>query len=214
MIRRAAAPAGAAVLLALTASAASAATVTPTSPCTRYVRSTPAVPTLGLSTSGWTPGAALTFKVGGQVVGTATADAAGAFASSAHQFVPPAPNGNFQSTTLTAEDGAGGVATAPIGLVRLGIVTPNKAAPGKVVAYKVFGFRPGAKLYLFVRRGGKVKGRFMLGRPHGACGRLTKRLRYMPLKSWTTGRYEYWASNDARFSAKTAVQVFKIDISR
>jgi hypothetical protein len=210
-----AAPAGAALLLALSAAptAASAATVAPASACTRYVDTRPPVPTLGVRTSGWAPGAPLTFKVGGKVVGTATADATGAFATATPQFVPPAPAGNFQTTTLTAEDGSGAVASVGMNLVRLTIDVPRKAAPSKRVKYKIFGFRPGAKLYLFIRRGGKVRGRFLLGRPRGECGRLTKRLRYMPLKRWTTGRYEYWASNDATFSTQTAVRAFAIDIT-
>jgi hypothetical protein len=210
-----AAPAGAAILLVLAAAPApaSAATVAPTSSCTRYVDTQPPVPTLGVRTSGWAPGAPLTFKVGGRVVGTATADATGAFASSAPQFVPPAPAGNFQTTTLSAEDGSGTVASVGMNLVRLAIVVPRRAAPSKRVKYKAFGFRADTRLYLFIRRGGKVKGRFLLGRPRGQCGRLTKRMRYMPLKRWTAGRYEYWASNDARFSTQTAVRTFVIDIT-
>jgi hypothetical protein len=214
MTSRAAAPAGAALLLALLAPTASAATLTPLSPCTRYVESRPPLPTLGLRTDGWAPGAALTFKVGGKVVGMGTTDASGAFATTGAQFAPPAPDGNFQTTTLTAEDGAGGVVSSPLNVVRLAIDVPAKARPTTRVRYRVFGFRPNAKLYLFIRRAGKVKGRFALGRPQGECGRLIKRMRYMPLRSWTTGRYEYWASNDARFSTQTAVPVFTIDITR
>lgn len=214
MTSRAAAPAGAALLLALLPAMASAATLTPASPCTRYVDSKPAVATLGLRTDGWAPGAALTFRVGGKVVGTGTADATGAFATSGAEFVPPEPTGNFQTTTLSAADGAGAEVTSPLNLVRLTIDVPAKARPAKRVKYRVFGFRPNAQLYLFIRRAGKIKGRFALGRPRGECGRLTKRMRYMPLRTWTTGRYEYWASNDARFSKQTAVPVFRIDITR
>lgn len=214
MTFRAAAPAGAALALALAApAAASAATVAPTSACVRYADAQ-SVPTLGLHTEGWAPQTALTFKVAGKPVGSGTTDAGGAFATGPSLFTPPAPRGNIQTMTLTAEDGAGRVAAAPVRIVRLGIAVPGQARPSQRVRYRVFGFHPGKKLYLFVRRGGRVKGRFTLGRPRGACGTLVKRMRYMPLKSWRSGRYEYWAATARRFSVQTAVPVFTISITR
>ena len=48
--------------------------------------------------------------------------------------------------------------------------SPSTAKPRKKVRFRVFGFRPGERVYLHVRRGGKTKGRFSLGTAEGACG--------------------------------------------
>jgi hypothetical protein len=192
--------------------AASAAVVTPTVPCVRYVPTTPPAATLGLSSSGWTPGAALTFRIDSQVLGTGTADAAGAFSNASAPFTPPEPKGNLQAVTLTADDGAGTTASSPLQIVRLIVTVPDRAKPSKIVKYRAFGFQPGKKLYLFVRRGGKTKGRFLLGKPAGDCGLVTKKLRYMPLKRWSTGKYDYWYSQNKRYSEKTRIYGYQIRI--
>jgi hypothetical protein len=155
--------------------------------------------------------APLTFKVDGQTVGTGAADAAGAFNNAAAPFTPPAPKGNLQSVTLTADDGAT-VATSPMKIVRLIVTVPSKAKPSKRVKYRAFGFQPGKRLYLFVRRGGKTKGRFTLGKPTGECGTLTKKLRYMPLKSWSTGLYDFWYSQTKTYSQATRIYGYRIRI--
>jgi hypothetical protein len=204
---------GAALLITLAAPAtASAVVVAPGVPCVRYVPTTPPQPTLPLSTSGWAPAAPLTFKVNGSVVGNGTADAGGAYSTGAAPFVPPQPKGNLQTTTLTAEDGTGNEATAPMKLVRLTVAVPARAKPSQRVKYRAFGFQPGKRLYLFVRRGGKTKGRFALGKPQGDCGTLTKRLRYMPLKTWRTGTYEYWYAQEKKYSKATRIYGYKINI--
>jgi hypothetical protein len=191
--------------------AASAATVAPLAPCVRYF---PGFSTLGVTAGGFAPNAGLTFRVGNAQVGTGIADAAGSFTTPVEDyFATPEPKGNLQNVTLTADDGAGGVATAPMKIVRLTVSVPNRARPSQVVKYRAFGFDAGKRLYLFVRRGSKTKGRFYLGKPQGECGRLTKKLRYMPLKSWSTGRYEYWFAHSKTFSKKTAVPGYEIRIS-
>jgi hypothetical protein len=191
---------------------ANAATVAPVAPCVRYI---PGLSTLGVTSSGWAPNAALTFKVGDAQVGTGTADAAGNFTTPAENyFSPPAPKGNLEGMTLSAEDGAGGVATAPMKIVRLTVAVPDRARPSQRVKYRAFGFTPGKRLYLFVRRGKQTKGRFYLGKPKGDCGIVTKRLRYMPLKSWTTGTYEYWFGHSKTYSKKTRITGYQITITR
>jgi hypothetical protein len=204
----------AALLLALAApaTAAAAPAVTPLAPCVRYVGTTPPAPTLGLTASGFTANAPLTFKVDGNPLGTGTADPLGAFSTGTSPFTPPEPKFNLGSFTLTAEDGTGAVASSPLRVVRLTVDVPNRAKPSKRVRYRAFGFAPGKRLYLFVRRGGKTRGRFDLGKPHGDCGQVTKRLRYMPLKHWSTGRYEYWYSQSKRYSKQTRIYGYQIRI--
>jgi hypothetical protein len=206
---------GAALFITLTAPAAASAApvVAPTVPCVRYVGTVPPAATLGVASSGWTAGASLTFKVGEQTVGNGAADTTGAFSTGATPFTPPMPEGNLLSTTLTAVDNATGAsATAPLQVVRLTVAVPDRAKPSQKVRYRAFGFQPGKRLYLHVRRGSKTKGRFMLGKPSGECGRLTKRLRYMPLKRWSTGTYQFWYSQDKRYSKQTRIYGYSINI--
>jgi hypothetical protein len=202
------------VTLAAPAAASAAGTVQPAAPCVRYVPTDPPAPTLGLTAEGWAPGSTLTFKVGAREVGIGQTDTAGGFTTGQSPFTPPEPKGNLQSTTLTADDGAGGFASSPLKIVRLTVDVPDRAKPSQRVRYRAFGFRPGARLYLFVRRGGKTRGRFVLGRPKGACGTLAKRLRYMPLRTWKPGLYEYWYSQSARYSKTTRIYGYRIRISR
>jgi len=202
----------AAVIAAGSATVADAAAVAPTTPCVRYI---PGVPSLGLTAAGWAPGAALSFKVAGRSVGSGTADASGAFATPALAlFSPPPPKGNVQSVKLTATDGAGTTASHTIKLVRLTVDVPARAGVRQRVSYRAFGFLPGKRLYLFIRRNGKTKGRFVLGRPKGACGRLTKTLPYMPLKRWSAGSYEYLYLHSRKYRAKQVIYGYDLKISR
>ena len=52
---------------------------------------------------------------------------------------------------------------------------------------------------------GKTLGRYSLGRTKGPCGRLTKRMRFMPLHRYRPGSYQYWFSHSRRFQREKAV---------
>ena len=206
---------GAALLLSITAPATAAAdpVVAPTSPCVRYVDTAPPAATLGVVSSGWAAGAALTFKLAGHPVGSGRTDAGGAFNTGTDPFTPPEPKGNLQTVALTAEDGTGAIATQPVKLVRLIVTVPNgRYKPSKLVKYRAFGFAPGKRLYLFVRRGGKTKGRFLLGRTKGDCGLLVKQMRFMPLRKYSPGLYEFWFSHSRTYSTRTRIYRYTIQI--
>jgi hypothetical protein len=206
---------GSAVLiasLAAPAAASAAPTVSPSAPCVRYVGTNPPAKSLGVNTAGWPAGAFLNFKIGGQFVGSGTTDANGAFSAPVGSFSPPEPKGNLQTQTLTADNGAGVVASAPVTVVRLIVKVPDRAKPTTKVKYRAFGFQPGARLYLHILRKGKVRGRFNLGKPKGNCGTLTKKLRYMPLKHWSTGTYAFWYSHSKKYSVQTRIYGYKIKI--
>jgi hypothetical protein len=168
---------------------------------------------MGVSAAGFTPSSALTFAIDGSTVSSGVADAVGGFATPPTSlFSPPAQTKNIKTVTLTAADTAGLTASATMKVVKLGVVVPNRAKPSKRVKYRVFGFQPGKRVYLFVRRGGKTKGRFTLGKPKGDCGTLTKRLRYMPLRRWSTGTYEYWYTQSRSYSKQTRIYGYKLNI--
>jgi hypothetical protein len=215
LARRVAALGGAALLVSIAApaSAQAAPAVASVTPCVRYVGTTPPAPSLGVVASGWLANDPLTFTFAGQNVGSGTADATGAFSTGTSPFTPPTAQKNIQTVTLTAQDTAGNSASAQVRFVRLGVTVPHgRFRPSKKVKYRAFGFAPGKRIYLFVRRGGKTKGRFLLGKAKGDCGLLTKKLRFMPLRHYKPGVYEFWYSHSKRYSTKTRIYRYKIRI--
>jgi hypothetical protein len=211
--RTALASAALSIMLAAPAAAAAAPVVDTTVQCVRYVDLDPSaavktLPTLGVSTSGWSPSQPLTFTVDGATVGNGTAGADGAYDNQGGLFAPPEPKGNLQTSTLSVN----GVASTEFRIVRLTVKVPARAKPSQKVKYRVFGFQPNKRVYLFIRRGGRTKGRFALGKPSTECGTLTKRLRYMPLRRWRTGRYEYWYTQDRKYSKATRIYGYRLDI--
>jgi hypothetical protein len=113
---------------------------------------------------------------------------------------------------LTAADAAGNQANARVKVVHRTVAVPNRARPGKRVRYRAYGFPNGKRLYLHIRRGKRTLGRFLLGRPHGDCGVVSKRLRYMPLRHWSTGNYDFWFSNRKHFKRGRALYGYRIRI--
>ena len=69
----------------------------------------------------------------------------------------------------------------------------------------MYGFEPGQRVYLHIRRGGKTRGTFRMGTASGACGTLDKRLRYMPLSRYSTGTYDYYFSHTPKFDHARAL---------
>jgi hypothetical protein len=200
------------------ATAAAAPAVSPApNGCLRYIKpysNVPAVQSFGVNAGGWAPGAALKFLVGGQPVGTGTADGVGSYASGMTLTPPKPPKGtNIFSTTLRAEDGLGAVSEVPIKVVRLGVAVPAHARPSQRVRYRAFGFSPKRKIYLFVRRNDKTKGRWVLGRPQGECGTLSKPLRYMPLKRYKVGTYVFAFTQTPRYSPDQLLASYTLTLS-
>jgi hypothetical protein len=187
---------------------ADAATVGTPASCVRLF---PGVPSLPVVADGFAPGAFLTFKADGATVGSGTADAAGHFDNLGVPnawFQPSQLQGkNVGSIQLTAEDSSG-VVTPPVAVkaVNLTFEGPSGTVkPRKRVKFRMFGFQSGKRIYLHIRRGGKTKGRYNMGKAKGACGLATKKMRFMPLRSYKTGTYEYWMGHSKKFSRNTAI---------
>jgi hypothetical protein len=198
------------IVLAAPATASAAPVVAPTVQCARYI---PGVNTMGVTAAGFTPNAAVAFSINGSPVPGGTTTPAGAYATPPTAlFAPPQPSKNVQTVTLSASDAGGLTASRTMKVVKLGVVVPDRAKPSRRVKYRVFGFQPGKRVYLFVRRGGKTKGRFTIGKPKGDCGTLTKKLRYMPLRHWSTGNYEYWYTQNRKYSKQTRIYGYRLNI--
>jgi hypothetical protein len=194
--------------------AAPAAAIGPDRPCARYI------PTLGEPTwqaigTGFTPSSVVTVRADDQVIGSGAADATGALTLPALAPTLKSANTNEQTFTLTAGDSAGLAATpSQLRVVRFGVDLPRQARPRSRVRYRAFGFAAGKGVYLHVRRGGQTRGRFSLGEAKGDCGKTSKRMRYVPLRRYRTGTYEYWFTQNRRFSRNDIGYRLSITVTR
>ena len=188
--------AAAALLLAVPATAPAATLVVP--PCSP---SLPGQETVAVQGTGFTPNQVVRLTADGQSFGTATADAAGNFQDAF--FAPPFASARrmIQTFDLAGTDDAGIAATAPLKVTRVSATLPQRARPSRRVRMKVFGFRPGQVVYLHVRRGGKTRGTYRIGRAKSPCGNTSRKLRYMPLRRWSTGTYSYEFQQSRRYQA-------------
>jgi hypothetical protein len=196
---RAIVPAAAAAAVLLGAPAAQAATVGSSVACVRVI---PNAATFPVTADGFAPNAFLTFRADDQTIGSGQADPAGRFDNSLTPFFPPVlPAGrDLKTFELTADDGAGTVAgPVPVPVSNIAVRAPATAKPTQRVKFRLFGFLADRRVYLHVRRDGRTKGRFSLGRTAAPCGTLTKRMRYMPLRRYRTGTYRYSFSHSKRF---------------
>jgi hypothetical protein len=202
--------AGAAVALAGPA-AAGAAEVAPGAACVGGLATGGLLPITG---SGFRPGATVAVTADGRPVASVAADSAGNFSA---QVRPPALSSskrNRQRFRLSASDGLITAGPKPVLVTRVRVTVPSRARPTHTVRYRAFGFLPGRRIYLFVRRHGRTLGRFTLGRASGPCGDAGRRLRYMPLRHYAPGTYEYWFSHSRHYSKGTRIYGFRIAIIR
>jgi len=186
--------------------AAPAQSLATTEPCPRYV---PGQATFPVSVAGFTPNSLVRFTTAdGGVVGSGVTDAAGSFAGAIRA---PTLSGNRtrQTQTLTATDLQG--VTAPplaITVVRFTVTLPRRARPRSRVRFRALGFPTGSTVHVHIRRGGRTLGSFRIGKAEGPCGIAERRLRYMPLRTYRTGTYDYVFQPSARYSA-TALPTFR-----
>lgn len=200
--------AAATAALAAGAPTAFAADVNAGAPCVGGVATGGRFP---VGAGGFTPGATVTVTANGQIVASGPADAAGNFSG-----VGPIPafSAGQQVFQLAASDGAVTAGPKPVLVTHIGVHVPLRARATHKVRYKAYGFLPGRRIYLFVRRHGHTLGRFTLGKAKGPCGTATRRLRYMPLRHYATGTYQYWYSHSRRYSKRTRIYGYAITITR
>ena len=202
--------AAAVCVLAVTAPGAGAATLTPAPACT--VAGQPVT----LTGAAFTPDSAVTLA--GAVTGTATSDAAGAFAATV--AAPRAPAGKVARTTVTATDASGAAAAATLSsiAVRAWSNAPVTGTPTQRVTWRFAGFfTPARAIYAHVRFGGRTLASHRFGVPHGACGTLTARAARVPLRSASALRAGVWRiklDQTRTYRASTPGRVLTFRISR
>ena len=197
--------------LAALPAAAHAATVT-VQPCS------PALPgqrTVAVQGAGYTPGSTVTLVADGQTIGSGIpVDGTGRF--TAATFAPELSSArrNLQTFRLTATDGTGVAAAAPLQITRVTATLPSRARPRSRVRFSVFGFAPGQPVYLHVRRGDRTRGSFRIGTASAPCGRASRRLRYMPLRRFGNGVYDYVFQRTARYRSTEPAVRLSVSIAR
>ena len=195
------------LLVPATASAAEL-TVQPCSP------SVPGLATVPVQGAGFTPNQAVRLTADGRSFGSALADASGAVQG---RFLAPSfalPARIVQTFELTAIDDAGVSASTPLKVTQVGARFPLRARARQRVRMKVFGFQPDRVVYLHVRRGGKTRGTFRIGRAAPPCGRASRRLRYMPLRRYSSGTYQYEFQLFKRFRPRQSLASYRVSIVR
>ena len=210
-MRIAALIAGLSAVLVPTSSAQAAAITVP--PCARVV---PAQKTIPIAGTGFRAGGFIRIlDAAGQSLGNTSADAAGNFSDVF--FGPTFPNADTNQLTLqvSAVDDQG-VASPPVPLqvVRITATLPDRARPTSRVRYRVFGFETGRRVYLHIRRGGRTRGSFRISNANGPCGIASRRLRYMPLRRYSTGVYDYYFQHTRRFDRSQPAVRLRISIVR
>jgi len=128
----------------------------------------------------FTPLAAVT--IGGDVTGTAQADATGAFQV---PIAAPAIAGlGPRTVTVTAIDGANAANTATLRLnvvrAAFGSNLPIAGRPHDMTTWRFAGFAPGRPIYAHFLLGGRSRGDHRFGLARGACGTLTARAPRIP----------------------------------
>ena len=196
--RAAVATAGLLALLAVPSAAHAAAIAVPQ--CARVL---PGQQTIPISGTGFTPSSSVQVTDAanqGNSLGSTSTDVAGNFNDLF--FGPTFPDADTNQLTLNvAGTDAQGVASPPVPLrvVRITATLPDRARPTSRVRYRVYGFETGKRVYLHVRRDGKTRGSFRISTAKGACGIASRRMRYMPLRRWSTGTYDYMFQHSRRY---------------
>lgn len=195
-------------------SAAQAAAITVPA-CARVL---PGQRTIPISGTGFTAGSFIRVNDAANAsstLGSATADAAGAFNDLFYGPTFPSANTNRMTVNVSGVDDQG-VASPPVPLqvVRITATLPDRARPTSRVRYRVYGFETGRRVYLHIRRGGKTRGSFRIATATGPCGIASRRLRYMPLRRWGTGTYDYYFQHTRRFDRSKPGVKLRISIVR
>lgn len=199
------------VLVAAVAAAPARGATLSVAPCSAAVAGVRTVPVHG---AGFAPHQHVDLTVDGHASGGATTDAAGAFEGG---FVAPpfsSAQRTVQSSALAAVDPAGTTATARLRVARTTATLRRRALLRSRVRMRVAGFRPGATVYLHVRRAGRTRGTFRIGRAAAPCGTASRRLRYMPLRRWSSGAYTYEFQHSRRFRADRERVTLSIIVTR
>jgi hypothetical protein len=208
-----AATVGGALLAPAASQAQTPGTLVPLTQCIRFVDAS--LKTFPMQGAGFTPNSTVYFAADGAALDSVVTDAAGGF-----QGAISAPlmsgNSNRKNVSITADDGLGHPA-GPLALpeVRLTVDWPDRVRGNKRVLFRAYGFpEAGKNVYLHVRKRGRSKGTFSLGKADAPCGLTKRRMRYLPISRPATGVYDYYFDQNKKFSRSTTLIRFTVTFTR
>jgi hypothetical protein len=179
--------------------AAPAATLEPLKPC--YVSATKTQrERVAVAGSGFTPGAVLDVALDGRVVGTATADAAGALGPQAVQ-APFVARGSrtFGLTVAERGDPSSAVEVRARVTALVAELVPTPHLPRQRVRWRGRGFTGPGALYVHYVHKGRHHRTVRLGRPSGPCGAFAVKARQFPFRP-RTGRWVVRIDQQQRYA--------------
>jgi hypothetical protein len=208
-----AATVGGALLAPAASQAQTPGTLVPQTQCIRFVDAS--LKTFPLQGAGFAPNALVSVASDGAPLDSIQADAAGSF-SGAISAPLMGTNSNRENVSITADDGQGHPA-GPLALpeVRLTVDWPDRVRGNKRVLFRAYGFpEAGKNVYLHVRKRGRSKGTFSLGKADAPCGLTKRRMRYLPISRPATGVYDYYFDQNKKFSRSTTLIRFTVTFTR
>jgi hypothetical protein len=214
---------------AASAAPAGAATVV-VPPCVVDYGGSPAIPSIPIGGTGWTPNGGVNIQYASkanttpQLLGSTGTDGAGNIVDvngniGAHAFPIPfkSASTNQQTFYLAVADAVNPAITAATQFqqVRFGLTAnPSKAHATRKVHYSAGGFTPGVSIYMHFRYHGKTKRNLRLGKAKAPCGTAKRKLRLLPTKV-RYGTWKVYVDQSKTFKANTVIQaVDQITITR
>ncbi len=196
------------------AASASAAVVTVHTACPVYQENY-SDPAIQISGSGFTPNSYVILRTSSkakpapQSLGTASTNAAGAFATVTGAAFFNTFKTVDQKFNLIVYDGANPavIALGAFRQVRLSYSrVPSSSRPAKTVKHIALGFPVGKTVWAHFRHHSKTRATKKLGTASAPCGKVTKRMRALPAKS-RLGTWKVYVDQKQRFSLSSRPQV-------
>ena len=180
--------------------AAQAATVATDRPC--YVEQQP----MAISGTGFEAGSNVSVEAE-QLFAFGTADNGGNFLFTTEKApIVPTVTPDARTFKLTAKQDQQAVASTTFQVANFAFsVTPSRAKPTSTVRYRFSGFPRNSSVWVHVRRKGRTIGSARLGKAVGACGRLSTRARFMPVRRGRVpfGSYTYQFDTKRSYSGRS-----------
>jgi len=168
--------------------------------------------TVGIVSSGFTPGADVDVTVGDRT-DKAVADENGQVLGSV--FAPFQATGVRPfSVTLTEVQLPDRTVTQSSMVAALNVrLKPRNARPSSRVRFLGRGFTDGRAIYAHYVRAGKVRKTVQLGAPQGPCGRLDVVRRQIPVRNPASGRWTLQVDNQRTYSEQPGTAFVRLGIT-
>jgi hypothetical protein len=160
---------------------------------------------LGVSGSGFTPGAAVSYAFDGVASASGSADTSGNIAQQIAAPVLPVDSvEHTYNLTGTDQSNLANVASTQVTVTKLtASLTPQRARPRRKIKFNVRGMPPGVTVYLHYIYRGRPMATVTLGKPKAPCGTLSVRRRFFPFDNPRVGIWIFQFDHKRSYSSHT-----------